>query len=888
MAQHRKISAKRQKRATRLAVLAFLGLAVTTGHGVAAAETTDDGSTGTSAGSTNTSTNTGSNPGPKTDNDADTEHDTDSGKGDQDPDPGADTDSDDETAGTDPDEETAGTDPDDETNGIDNDGAGASQPGASAPEVDPNVTNSTPPEPDSSTPPVEEPAPPVEEPTPTVEPLVAESTEATESALSRSVAVQETVELEAMSIVTTTALTTTDTPAPTTAFPTNTGNPVLDFLHQLATSINQALPAYPEVEGATPTQVAGAVVVTLGQLLQATLANGTTPTPLSIPVYVLFVAAYQRFEQVATNHLPTLTEITTSELIPGTVTGKIIGADPDGDALVYTLADSGDDGFAVVLPDGTFTYTATSLDLIRNGGDAKFYANIDDTLGALDHPIAPEGHVTTVEVTVHIEGIWTGNIDPIVLPSTGIPDSAGIVKGQVIATDLDDDPLHFAVTGYDGAASVVRPNGAIVQIDEEGNWVYIPPREGGILGAIADSFTVYVSDGRGGATSTVVGIITKELDIDYSYTAEEGTATGGLSIPDGDVGLLVYNLGDGDGSAVTVADDGTFTYTGTEPATFTVVGTNAYGLQITVAEVSVTPIPPNHDPEVDLADAGIGDSAGIVHGNVDASDADGDELHYSVTGYGGAQSVVLSNGAIVQVDDEGNWTYIPPLHGGILGAIGDLFTIYVDDGRGGTASTPVAILTKELDIKYSKNASVGSVSGALSIPDGDAGLLEYSLGSGPGQGAVTVTPEGGYTYTGVGEANFTIVGTNAYGHQITVAEISVTPVAPNSAPQLVTTGLKTTPLAGKTDIWTGVTVKDVDGNSVTWSGSASNGTVTFSLPVDITDPISGDRTSTRTITYKSNGGSDSILGLRNGPADTITITVTDTEGASLTFTYSYP
>ena len=117
-------------------------------------------------------------------------------------------------------------------------------------------------------------------------------------------------------------------------------------------------------------------------------------------------------------------------------------------------------------------------------------------------------------------------------------------------------------------------------------------------------------------------------------------------------------------------------------------------------------------------------------------------------------------------------------------------------------------------------------------------------------------------------------------------------VTPNQAPTLTTKGLNVTLTPGKTEVWTGVTVNDPDGDSLTWTYSASNGSVSFSLPVDITDPISGSRTSSRTVTYKSNGGSDGsawpIQLPSNGPSDTIYLTVTDSKGLSTTFTLSYP
>ncbi|WBP94632.1 Ig-like domain-containing protein [Mycolicibacterium neoaurum] len=112
------------------------------------------------------------------------------------------------------------------------------------------------------------------------------------------------------------------------------------------------------------------------------------------------------------------------------------------------------------------------------------------------------------------------------------------------------------------------------------------------------------------------------------------------------------------------------------------------GQSITVAEVSLVP-KSNTAPTAPLlgGDTVIGGS-GIASGTVNASDGDGDTLHYSVDGPGGASTKVLSNGAIVTVDANGKWHYIPGLNSGDLGGLVSsialsTFTIYVTDGKGG-------------------------------------------------------------------------------------------------------------------------------------------------------------------------------------------------------------
>ena len=591
------------------------------------------------------------------------------------------------------------------------------------------------------------------------------------------------------------------------------------------------------------------------------------------------------------NAVPTATaQQDSTEALTGLILGKIVVDDPDGDIPVFTpVAFTTDQGGVVAVVPGTgdFTYLPTAelrhqaaLDPTGTTTDS-FTVTVDDL----------HGGTVDVPVVVTIQG---HNSAPIIVPvSTGIPDSAGVVRSGILASDPDGDPLSYTLAN--GEESIVTAKGGIVQVDGA-DYTYIPSTTGGdpLLGTITDSFKITVSDGYNGATTVTVGILTSELDFGYTASLDDATHTvsGGLSAPSDDLGLFSYSVGSGPSHGTVDIDSttGAYTYTGTDTPqadSFTIVGTDAYGHAVTLAALSVSTVPPNHDPSVSLLGGGVGDSAGIVRGTVNASDPDGDPLSFSVTGYDGDASAVRSNGSVVQVDDQGRWTYIPSLDGGTLGLIGDTFTVYVSDGRGGQASTPVVIATKELDLGYSANAAVGSVAGALSIPGGDVGLLSYSLGSPPGSGSVTVASDGSYSYTGGDPATFSIVGTNAYGKSLTVANVSVTPVAPNRAPTLDSSGTGITPLKGKTDIWTLVTVKDADGDSVTWVGTASNGSVNFSVPIDLVG-LDGVMTSSRTVTYKSNGGSDSIFGLKDGPSDTIVITVTDSEGASLQFSLHYP
>ncbi|WP_304117299.1 Ig-like domain-containing protein, partial [Mycolicibacterium bacteremicum] len=410
----------------------------------------------------------------------------------------------------------------------------------------------------------------------------------------------------------------------------------------------------------------------------------------------------------------------------GTVTGGLGLTAGEQGLMTYSLGTGPGKGTVTVNPDGTYTYTATTAGW-----------NETDTftiMGTVD------GQTIAVAVVSVVPKTNTAPTSPLLGGDTVIGGS-GIASGNVGADDADGDTLHYSVDGYGGASTKVLSNGAIVTVDQNGKWHYIPGLDSGDLGGLVpsialSSFTVYVTDGKGGQTSTLITVNTHELDIPVTKVVNNGTVTGGLGLTAGEQGLMTYSVGTGPTKGtVTVNPDGTYTYTATtagwnETDTFTIVG-HIGGETITVAEVSVVP-KSNAAPTVDPLDlvTVIGGS-GIATGNVSANDANGDTLHYSVTGYGGASTKVLSNGAIVSVDANGKWSYIPGLNSGVLGAIiGSTFTVYVSDGKGGQVSTPVVVTTHDLSIPVTKVGSSGAVTGGLTLTAGEQGLMTYSVGSG--------------------------------------------------------------------------------------------------------------------------------------------------------------
>ncbi|MDO3402385.1 Ig-like domain-containing protein [Mycolicibacterium neoaurum] len=557
----------------------------------------------------------------------------------------------------------------------------------------------------------------------------------------------------------------------------------------------------------------------------------------------------------------------------GTVTGGLGLSAGEQGLMTYSLGNGPSKGTVTVNADGTYTYTATSA-----GWNESDTFTIVGTINGQS--------ITVAEVSL-VPKANTAPTAPLLGGDTVIGGS-GIASGTVNASDADGDTLHFSVDGPGGSSTKVLSNGAIVTVDANGKWHYIPGLNSGDLGGLVSSialssFTIYVTDGKGGQASTLITVNTHELDIPVTKVVNNGTVTGGLGLSAGEQGLMTYSLGNGPSKGtVTVNADGTYTYTATtagwnESDTFTIVGT-INGQSITVAEVSVVP-KSNAAPTVDPIDlVTVVGGSGIATGNVSANDANGDTLHYSVTGYGGASTKVLSNGAIVSVDQNGKWSYIPGPNSGVLGVIlASSFTVYVTDGKGGEASTPVVVTTHDLNIPVTKSGSNGTVTGGLTLTAAEQGLMTYSLGNGPSKGTVTVNADGTYTYTatsaGWNESDtFTIVGT-INGQSITVAEVSLVPKA-NTAPTAPLLGGDT--VIGGSGIASGtVNASDADGDTLHYSVDGPGGSSTKVL------------SNGAIVTVDANGKWHYIPGLNSGDLgglvssialSTFTIYVTDGKG----------
>ncbi|MBS0427904.1 MAG: tandem-95 repeat protein, partial [Proteobacteria bacterium] len=363
------------------------------------------------------------------------------------------------------------------------------------------------------------------------------------------------------------------------------------------------------------------------------------------------------------------------------VSGRVVGNDPDGDPLTYTTGTPPSHGTVVLHPDGSYTYTP---DPDYHGPDS-FTVIVDDGRGG----------TTTSTVTIEVTPVN----DPPTAPDYDhtTPEDTPI-SGRVTGGDVDGDPLTYTAG--------TPPSHGTVVVNPDGSYTYTPdPDYHG-----SDSFTVIVDDGHGGTTTSTVTIeVTPANDPvtadDDAYTVAEDTPVvldllGNDSAPDGGLhitGISGVPLTPGAVQSIPITDDGT--------PTGTVIGT----LEIDAGgTITFVPAPNYNGPvsfEYEVADAdGDTDTATVsidvtpandpptapdydhttpedtpVSGQVTGGDVDGDTLTYTA-------DTPPSHGTVV-VNPDGSYTYTPDLdyHGP------DSFTVIVDDGNGGTTISTVTI-----------------------------------------------------------------------------------------------------------------------------------------------------------------------------------------------------
>ncbi|MBP6615160.1 MAG: tandem-95 repeat protein, partial [Aquabacterium sp.] len=336
------------------------------------------------------------------------------------------------------------------------------------------------------------------------------------------------------------------------------------------------------------------------------------------------------------------------------------------------------------------------------------------------------------------------------------------VTGTVVASDVDGDTLSYSVQS--GAA-----HGTLTLNATTGDYTYTPAAN--YNGT--DSFTVRVSDGKGGLVDSVVNVTVTPVndapvanndslsaieDTAVTYTAAQ--LVGNDTDIDG-TNLKIASVTAGNGGSVVLNANGTVTFTpnanfnGTADFTYTVTDGELPSAPATVT-VAVSPV---NDAPVAANQAKTTAEDTPVTGKVVASDVDGDTLSYAVQS-GAAHGTLALN------TTTGDYTYTPAAN--YNGT--DSFTVRVSDGKGGFVDSIVNVTitpVNDAPVVTSDNATIpedtvatGNVlsndsdveGSALTVTQFSINGTTYAAGSVAdisGVGTVTIQTNGDYTFTPV-------------------------------------------------------------------------------------------------------------------------------------------
>ncbi len=403
--------------------------------------------------------------------------------------------------------------------------------------------------------------------------------------------------------------------------------------------------------------------------------------------------------------------------------------------------------------------------------------------GSVASPDGTKLYVTDYDADkVYVVAMVPANNPPTVGAPTydGLNPSTGTITGTVGVTDPDQDVLTYTVA--------TKPTKGTVTVKANGTFTYTPTgtarhaasADNAPPSAATDSFTVSVSDGKGGVVTTTVPVDILPANRVPTYTltignpnATTGVVTGKVTASDGDFDVRTFTASTPAKGSVTVTSTGAFTYTPTAAArhaaaklgapataktdTFTVTIDDGHGGVVPVA-VTVAISPTNSAPTgAAVTNMATDLNSGVVTGTITASDANNDPFSYT--------STTPTKGALV-FGSNGAFTYTPTAAARQAASAPnadpatktDAVIVTVADGYGGTTTvtlslpvTPYATPGNSAPTNGhatvgNPNVAIGEVKGTLDADDADGDELTYALGTGPAKGVVNVDASGTFTY----------------------------------------------------------------------------------------------------------------------------------------------
>uniref|UniRef100_UPI000AD5A5F8 tandem-95 repeat protein n=2 Tax=Comamonadaceae TaxID=80864 RepID=UPI000AD5A5F8 len=197
----------------------------------------------------------------------------------------------------------------------------------------------------------------------------------------------------------------------------------------------------------------------------------------------------------------------------GAVLGTVHATDVDSATVTYSILSGNDNGYFAIDP-------VTGAISLTPAGAAAFVNDYE--AGANAHALvvgANDGTVTTsIPVTLNEQNL---NEAPTAPDDTKTTNEDTPVSGQIVGSDVDGDTLTYVKSS--------DPSHGTVTVNADGTYTYTP----GANFNGTDSFTVTVSDGHGGTTTSTVNVTVNPVNDAPSASVNNAEAVSEGSLPGG-------------------------------------------------------------------------------------------------------------------------------------------------------------------------------------------------------------------------------------------------------------------------------------------------------------------------------------------------------------------
>ncbi|PZQ90837.1 MAG: hypothetical protein DI534_06535, partial [Leifsonia xyli] len=385
-------------------------------------------------------------------------------------------------------------------------------------------------------------------------------------------------------------------------------------------------------------------------------------------------------------------------------------ADDLGSGLTVTGFTQPASGTLTIAADGSYTYTPA----------AGFSGDVSSTYTVTD----AAGRTTTATLSIRVNPLAVDDDDSTPFEQTVTRTGSDGVLGNDLGTGL-------TVTGN----TPVSSTRGTLTINSDGSYTFAPAP--GFSGVVTSDYTIRDTAGRTDTATLTIAVGLAAVDDNDSTTVDSPItrdAAAGVLPNDGGTGLEVTDFTAPSSGTLTIAADGSYTFTpaagfsGAVTSTYTVTDDDAQ-TDTAVLTIRVTPVAVN---DTDATTAGTAITRNAAAGVLD------DDRGSSLT----VTAATAPSSGTLAIAADGSYTYTPAA--GFSGQVSSTYT--VRDGSGQTTTATLTITVTPVAVNDTDSTTVGT---PITRASG-AGVLGDDLGTGltvtgftpPASGTLNIAADG--------------------------------------------------------------------------------------------------------------------------------------------------